>query len=114
MFIYSTSTMQAMRVPSECFLCAFEPGTNFQLVFDGLKNSLSAVPTLFGPECTFSLRWIKALCSFYKNGSSANFFSCACNVQKFKELFTPMWNGIAASVRCVSSAPVVLKARLPD
>ena len=32
---------------------------------------------------------------------------------KIKVLFTPAWNGIAASVRCVSSALVVLNARLP-
>ena len=55
-FVYLFNINNANHKAAECFLCAFEPGTNFQLVFDGLENSLSAVPTLFGPECTFSLR----------------------------------------------------------
>ena len=53
-------------------------------------------------------------CSFYRNGNSANFFPRVCNGKKLKGLFTPTWNGIAASVRRVSSAPVVINARLPD
>ena len=33
--------------------------------------------------------------------------------KKIKELFAPTLNGIAASVRCVSSIIVVLNAKLP-
>ena len=34
--------------------------------------------------------------------------------KKIKELFTPTENVIAASVRCVSSTPVILNARSSD
>ena len=51
---------------------------------------------------------------FYKNGNSANNLLHVCNSKKIIELLTPTYNGIAASVRCVSSIPVVLNARLPD
>ena len=40
------------------------------------------------------------------------FFSYACNDKNIKELFTPTWNGIAVSVRYVSSTQVILDARL--
>ena len=42
------------------------------------------------------------------------FFSYACNGKKIKELFASSLNGIAASVRCVSSKTVGLNAKLPD
>ena len=39
-------------------------------------------------------------------------FSCMpSKVKIFKKLLTPTWNGIAASVRYVSSTPVVINAR---
>ena len=44
-----------------------------------------------------------------RNGNSANF----CNGKKIKELFASTLNGIAASVRCVSSMIVVLNLNLP-
>ena len=40
------------------------------------------------------------------------FSSISATAEKIKELFTPTWNGIAASVRCVSSAPVGSSARV--
>ena len=46
-----------------------------------------------------------------RNGNSANFFSYVCNSKKIKELFASTLNGIAASVRCVSSVIVVLNAK---
>ena len=47
-----------------------------------------------------------------RNGNSAKFFSYVCNGKKIKELFDFTLNGIAASVRCVSSMIVVLSAEL--
>ena len=47
-----------------------------------------------------------------RNRNSANFFSYVCNGKKIKELFASTLNGIAASVRCVSSIIVVLNATL--
>ena len=47
-----------------------------------------------------------------RNGNSAIFFSYVCNGKKNKELFASTLNGIAASVRCVSSIIVVLNAKL--
>ena len=46
-----------------------------------------------------------------RNGNSANFFSYVCNGKKIKELFASALNGIAISVRCVSSMIVVLNAK---
>ena len=46
-----------------------------------------------------------------RNGNSANIFSYVCNGKKIKELFASALNGIAASVRCVSSMIVVLNAK---
>ena len=46
-----------------------------------------------------------------RNGNSANIFSYVCNDKKIKELFASNLNGIAASVRCVSSIIVVLNAK---
>ena len=46
-----------------------------------------------------------------KNLNSAIFFSYVCNGKKIKELFASTLNGIAASVRCVSSIIVVLNAK---
>ena len=45
-----------------------------------------------------------------RNGNSANFFSYVCNDKKIKELFAFNLNGIAASVRCMSSMIAVLNA----
>ena len=45
-----------------------------------------------------------------RNGNSANFFSYVCNGKKNEKLFASTLNGIAASVRCVSSIIVVLNA----
>ena len=56
------------------------------------------------------------LCSnyrFYRNGNSTNFFRMFVITKNFKELFTSTWNEIAASVRCVTSASVVLNTKLP-
>ena len=39
--------------------------------------------------------------------------SYVCNAKKTRELFTSTLNGIAASVRCVSSIIVILNAKLP-
>ena len=48
-----------------------------------------------------------------RNGNSANFFSrMFVMAKKIKELFASTFNGIAASVRCVSSMMVVLNAKL--
>ena len=46
-----------------------------------------------------------------RNGNSASFFSYVCNGKKIQELFASTLNGIAASVRCVSSILVVLNAK---
>ena len=45
-----------------------------------------------------------------RNVNSANVFPYVCNGKKIEELFVPTLNGIAASVRCVSSVIVVLNA----
>ena len=37
-----------------------------------------------------------------------------CNSKKCNKLFIPSWNGIAASVRCLSSTLVILNAKLLD
>ena len=42
------------------------------------------------------------------------FFSCVGSGKKIKELLASTLNGIAASVRYVSSMTVVLSAKLPD
>ena len=47
-----------------------------------------------------------------RNRNSAIVFSYVCNDKKIKELFASTLNGIAASVRCVSSMIVVLSAKL--
>ena len=47
-----------------------------------------------------------------RNGNSTNLFSYVCHVKKNKEVFDSILNGITASVRCVSSIIVVLKAKL--
>ena len=39
-------------------------------------------------------------------------FSYVCDGKKMKELFTPTWNGIDSSVRCVSSTSIVLNAKM--
>ena len=44
-----------------------------------------------------------------RNGNSAIFFSYVCNGKRIKALFASTLNRIAASVRCVSFMPVVLK-----
>ena len=47
---------------------------------------------------------------FLQKQKFCKFFSDACYGKKIKELCTPTWNGVAASVRCVSSSPIVLNA----
>ena len=47
-----------------------------------------------------------------RNGNLKKIFSYAFNGKKFIELFASTLNGPAASVRCVSSAIVVLNTKL--
>ena len=89
------------------------------VVLVATNHGLTHVSAITLPIQLFSCTVYKLLIysrnySFYRNGNSANFFPRVCNGKKIKELFTPTWNGIAASVRRVSSAPVVIYARLPD
>ena len=49
-----------------------------------------------------------------RNGNLASFFSYVCNSKKIKELFASTLNGIAASVKCLSSMIVVLNAKLSN
>ena len=49
-----------------------------------------------------------------RNGNSAIVFSYVCNDKKIKEAFASTLNGIAASVRWVSSMIVVLNAKSPQ
>ena len=60
----------------------------------------------------FNLQFLVFLRS-YRLGKSANFFSYVCNGKKLKEFFTSTLNGLASSVRCVSSMLVVLNTKLP-
>ena len=47
-----------------------------------------------------------------RKGNSTIFFSYVCkNKKKIKALFTPTLNGIAGSVRHVSSMPIILKLK---
>ena len=49
-----------------------------------------------------------------RNRNSTNFFSNVCYGKQIQELFASTLDGIAASVRCVSSIIVILNVKLPD
>ena len=49
-----------------------------------------------------------------RNGNSENFFSYVCKGKKIKELFASTLNRITGSVRCVSSAEILLNAKSPE
>ena len=49
-----------------------------------------------------------------KNGNSENLLSYVCNGQKIEGLFASTLNGIAASVKCMTSIIVVQNAKLSD
>ena len=53
---------------------------------------------------------VQGIIHMNRNGNLAIFFSYVCNGKNIKELFASTLNGIAASVRCVSSMIIVLNA----
>ena len=76
------------------------------LVIDTIINILT-------PGKTYIARCDQGIIDPTRKETWQKFFSYVCNRNFFSKLFTPTFNGITASVRCVSSILVILNARLP-
>ena len=109
--MFKTTIIEDTHLTLEAILFKVEVNNSLvSLLLQTCEKNFAEFPFLYSVYSLITLKKYK----FYRNGNSANLFLYICNNKKFKELFTPTWNGIAVSVQYVSSMQVVLNTRLGD